>query len=121
MSSTAVTSEVIVPLYNERAMIPAVHAAIVAFAERHPEWRVRFVDDGSTDDTAERLRTLLLVNDAGGRLTLEALPGNVGKADAVSHGIKAATAPRVFYMDGDLAYDPELLVQAAVPRACCAA
>lgn len=111
MSSTAVTSEVIVPLYNERAMIPAVHAAIVAFAERHPEWRVRFVDDGSTDDTAERLRTLLLVNDAGGRLTLEALPGNVGKADAVSHGIKAATAPRVFYMDGDLAYDPELLVQ----------
>ena len=134
MPNVAVTSEVIVPLYNERAMIPQVHAAIVAFAERHPEWRVRFVDDGSTDDTAERLRTLLLVNDAGGRLTLEALPGhvgkadavaytytryqdavplaaNVGKADAVAHGIKAATAPRVFYMDGDLAYDPELLVQ----------
>lgn len=111
MPNVAVTSEVIVPLYNERAMIPAVHAAIVAFAERHPEWRVRFVDDGSTDDTAERLRTLLLVNDAGGRLTLEALAANVGKADAVAHGIKAATAPRVFYMDGDLAYDPELLVQ----------
>ena len=111
MPNVAVTSEVIVPLYNERAMIPQVHAAIVAFAERHPEWRVRFVDDGSTDDTAERLRTLLLVNDAGGRLTLEALAANVGKADAVAHGIKAATAPRVFYMDGDLAYDPELLVQ----------
>lgn len=92
-------------------MIPAVYAAMLAFVDRHPGWRVRFVDDGSTDDTAGFLQTLLTVNDADGRLVLEALPANVGKADAVAHGFRTATAPRVFFTDGDLAYDPELLVK----------
>jgi glycosyltransferase involved in cell wall biosynthesis len=35
----------------------------------------------------------------------------VGKADAVSHGIEGSSAPLVYFMDGDLAYDPELLVE----------
>jgi glycosyltransferase involved in cell wall biosynthesis len=111
MTSTSVSNEVVVPLYNERRMITAVHQAMVAFVGRHPDWCVSFVDDGSADGTAQVLGTLLAVDDAGGRIRLEALPRNVGKADAVAHGIGRATHARVFFMDGDLAYDPELLVQ----------
>jgi dolichyl-phosphate beta-glucosyltransferase len=111
MTAIRCANEVVVPLYNERQMIPAVHAAMVAFGERHPDWTVRFVDDGSRDDTAGLLGTLLAVNDLGGRLVLEALPRNVGKADAVAHGVKRSGADCVYYMDGDLAYDPELLVE----------
>ena len=111
MTATAVANEVVVPLYNERQMITAVHQAMVAFVGRHPDWCVSFVDDGSADGTAQVLGTLLAVDDAGGRIRLEALPRNMGKADAVAHGIGRATHSRVFFMDGDLAYDPELLVE----------
>lgn len=119
MTSTAVTNEVVVPLYNERRMITQVHQAMVAFLGRHPDWCVSFIDDGSADGTAQVLGTLLAVDDAGGRLRLEALSRNVGKADAVAHGFARASRPRVYFMDGDLAYDPELLVQlsAALDRA----
>ena len=111
MPHTDVTSEVIVPLFRERSMIGEVHAAMAAFVRRHPGWAVRFVDDGSPDGTADALRALLASDDAGGRLSLDALARNVGKADAVSHGIEGSSAPLVYFMDGDLAYDPELLVQ----------
>lgn len=111
MPHTDVTSEVIVPLYRERSMVGEVHAAMAAFVRRHPGWAVRFVDDGSPDGTADALRALLASDDAGGRLTLDALARNVGKADAVSHGIEGSSAPLVYFMDGDLAYDPELLVE----------
>jgi glycosyltransferase involved in cell wall biosynthesis len=111
MPHTDVTSEVIVPLYRERSMVGEVHAAMAAFVCRHPGWAVRFVDDGSPDGTADALRALLASDDACGRLTLDALARNVGKADAVSHGIEGSSAPLVYFMDGDLAYDPELLVE----------
>ncbi|MFM9146021.1 MAG: glycosyltransferase family 2 protein, partial [Phycisphaerales bacterium] len=111
MLHTDVTSEVIVPLYRERSMVGEVHVAMAAFVRRHPGWAVRFVDDGSPDGTADALRALLACDDAGGRLTLDALARNVGKADAVSHGIEGSSAPLVYFMDGDLAYDPELLVE----------
>jgi hypothetical protein len=38
MTATAVANEVVVPLYNERRMITAVHQAMVAFVGRHPDW-----------------------------------------------------------------------------------
>jgi glycosyltransferase involved in cell wall biosynthesis len=109
-SPRAVAAEVIVPLYMERTVIHKVHGALVAFVNRHPHWRVRFVDDGSTDGTPHLLATLLAINDEVGRLTLDVLPTNRGKADAVAHGIMRSEAAHIFYMDGDLAYDPELLI-----------
>ena len=29
----------------------------------------------------------------------------------MSHGIEGSSAPLVYFMDGDLAYDPELLIE----------
>jgi glycosyltransferase involved in cell wall biosynthesis len=110
-AARAIAAEVVVPLYMERPMIHRVHAALVDFVHRHPQWRVRFIDDGSTDGTSDVLRTLLAVNDEAGRLTLETLPRNCGKAEAVAHGILRSNAEHVFYMDGDLAYEPELLIK----------
>lgn len=103
-------AEVIVPLYMERTMIHRVHGALAAFVHRNPHWSVRFVDDGSTDGTPGLLSTMLAVNDEAGHMTLEQLPRNRGKADAVAHGVLHSKAERIFYMDGDLAYDPNLLL-----------
>lgn len=49
----------VIPLYNEAESLPELHTALAAsllpYADR---WEVVFVDDGSTDDSFEVLKTL---------------------------------------------------------------
>ena len=44
---------VIIPVYNERDNVRAMHEALCAMAEaeRSLDWEFLFVEDGSTDDT----------------------------------------------------------------------
>ena len=71
--------------------------------EADPHLRFLFVDDGSTDDTADVLRALAKHPRAAAAL----LPANVGKAEAVRQGIQAAlrepAADAVGFWDADLA------------------
>lgn len=71
---------VVVPCHDEaRRLDPA---SFQAFARAHPEWGLVFVDDGSTDGTAEVLRGL------PGEVV--SLPANRGKAEAVRAGMRRA-------------------------------
>jgi glycosyltransferase involved in cell wall biosynthesis len=70
----------VVPCYNEAARLSAEPFA--AWCEAHPEGRLLFVNDGSTDATAEVLETM-----PGDVLTL---PRNRGKSEAVRAGMLAA-------------------------------
>ncbi|MSQ90479.1 MAG: glycosyltransferase [Phycisphaerales bacterium] len=98
------STEVLVPLYNESAIIGRVHGAFVRFAAAHPHWQITFIDDGSTDDTVKILRESLRGNDAQGAMRLIAAARNVGKADAIALGIAQSSAQKVLFIDGDLAY-----------------
>jgi glycosyltransferase involved in cell wall biosynthesis len=76
----------IVPCYNEAARLDL--AQFEAAAAREPVWFL-FVDDGSTDGTADVVRRR-----ANDRLWLVALDRNVGKAEAVRQGmLRAAGLP----------------------------
>src|SRR5260370_10924459 len=48
-----ITCSVIIPVYNERDNVRAVHHAFCAMAEAEPslDWEFLLVEDGSTDDT----------------------------------------------------------------------
>jgi glycosyltransferase involved in cell wall biosynthesis len=92
----------VVPCFNEAARLDG--EAYLAFARAHPEVRLVFVDDGSTDATAERLEKLAAALPE--QLALLRLPENRGKGEAVRAGMRAARAdaPRyVGYWDADLA------------------
>ncbi len=90
-----------VPCYNEAARLrPDVFAAH-AEATGH---QFLFVDDGSSDGTADLLREA--VTDKPERLSLLELERNVGKAEAVRRGVLQALEahPRfVGFLDADLA------------------
>jgi hypothetical protein len=62
------------------------------------------VDDGSTDGSADRAR------DAGATVVRNAVPQ--GPAAARNRGAQAATAPLIFFLDADVAVDPQTLARA---------
>ena len=92
---------IVVPCYNEGRRLPV--ADFQQFLDR-PGADLLFVDDGSTDNTAELLGSLCAGR--GDRATLLRCAQNGGKAEAVRQGIIAALAngaAYVGYWDADLA------------------
>lgn len=94
------TVRIVVPCFDEADRLDGP-----AFAElsEHVD-EVIFVDDGSTDTTADVVRGLVRAHP--GRIDLLSLPRNVGKAEAVRIGLLTAIergASIVGYLDADLA------------------
>ena len=94
---------VILPVYNEAGLVASTYQAVLEFALRHPGYHFRFVDDGSTDQTAAILRRLI-EESGGSHVSLLSYPRNGGKGHAVRVGIEHAQDELVCFTDGDLAY-----------------
>ncbi|MBX9906088.1 MAG: glycosyltransferase family 2 protein [Burkholderiales bacterium] len=98
---------VVVPLYNEQEVLPALHRRLVAaLADLGLPWEIVYVDDGSRDATAQLLRQLHVVEPTVGFLRLSR---NFGKEAAMSAGLRAASGDAVVILDADLQDPPELL------------
>lgn len=100
---------VVIPVLNESSNIDALYARLspVLDAVGNP-WELVFIDDGSTDDTLERLRTLNLRDD---RVSAISFSRNFGKEIAVAAGLRYARGDAAILMDADLQHPPEVLQQ----------
>ncbi len=91
---------VLVPVYNEAAhldeLLRAIHASPV-------KKEIIIVDDGSTDGTREKLRTMLLDED----VTVVFHEKNCGKGAAIRTALEYARGEYVLIQDSDLEYDPQ--------------
>ncbi|MBY8338343.1 glycosyltransferase family 2 protein [Alteriqipengyuania sp. NZ-12B] len=96
---------VILPTLNEREnivpLLEALDAELAGFA-----WEAIFVDDDSTDGTADALREIGLHNR---KIRVIQRIGRRGLASAVIEGACATAAPVVAVMDADLQHDPALI------------
>lgn len=96
----------IIPVYNEVDVLPFLLEELAAFRASRPE-RVSllFVDDGSTDGTAARIREL-----AGPTADISVLSfsRNFGHQVAVTAGLDFCDADAVIVMDADLQDPPEV-------------
>ena len=97
---------VIIPVFNEAAGIDSVVDSVMQIAVQH-NWEVIFVDDGSSDDSADRVRSKI----DGGRVKLISHPYNRGYGAALKTGIRAASSPVVATMDSDGQHDPNELLR----------
>jgi glycosyltransferase involved in cell wall biosynthesis len=102
MTTTADLTEccVVVPCFNEAARFD--RAAFGDALARMPWLSLCFVDDGSTDTTHDHLDWMQAQWPA--RVSVVALPRNVGKAEAVRVGLREARrrAPLCGFWDADL-------------------
>jgi len=86
------------PLANEVRRLPATLERLITFLETSPwDWEIRVVDDGSTDNTADIVKS---VNIPGTRLLRSGV--NHGKGFSVRKGVLSATGDFVLFTDADL-------------------
>ena len=98
LSDALASTCVVVPAYNEG---PSIASVVRAITEHMPGSKVTVVNDGSSDDTAERARE-------ANALVLS-LPVNLGIGGAVQTGFKYALENHYDYaiqIDGDGQHDP---------------
>src|SRR5262245_23193560 len=94
----------VVPVYNERESLAALHAEIAAVARAHDlDLEAIFVDDGSSDETWAAIKDLAAANP---RVRGIRFRRNFGKAAALQAGFNAARGSRVITLDADLQDDP---------------
>jgi glycosyltransferase involved in cell wall biosynthesis len=103
------TLSVVVPAYNESAVLREFHARLAAvFDTLDLTATVLYVDDGSRDDTWAVMESLR-AGDA--RVATLKLSRNFGKELAMTAGLDAIDADAVVVIDADLQDPPELIAQ----------
>ena len=106
LPTTAVVPEVsvVVPGLNEGRSLPELARRIHDALSPATSYELIFVDDGSTDDTWQRIREL---HDSSPSVRGVSLRRNFGKAMALKAGFTLAQAPILVMMDADLQDDPD--------------
>jgi cellulose synthase/poly-beta-1,6-N-acetylglucosamine synthase-like glycosyltransferase len=128
---------VLMPVYNESANVVDAVQALAAL--RYPSFEIVVIDDGSSDDTFDRLRDAfdlvevprVIPTDVPFRGQVRSVhvartapdtlvvvrKDNGGKPDALNVGINVARQPLVCMVDGDSLLDPDALLSVAKPFA----
>lgn len=102
-TSLASTS-IVVPIHNEYDNIPLLYEQVVDALEPHQiDWELVLVDDGSTDNSMERM---LELTQSDARVKIVELRRNFGQTAAMQAGLDYAQKEVVITMDGDLQNDP---------------
>jgi glycosyltransferase involved in cell wall biosynthesis len=104
---------VVVPAYNEEAVLERFHARLGAVLDALPlDCRVLYVDDGSGDGTWALIEALAAADPRTGALRLSR---NFGKEAALTAGLDHVAAGAAVVIDADL-QDPPELIPALVER-----
>jgi polyisoprenyl-phosphate glycosyltransferase len=96
---------VVVPVYNEEAVLPELRARITSALADH-DFECILVNDGSNDATPVVIRTM---TEQDPRFKLVSLSRNFGQQAAIVAGLTFARGACVAVMDADLQDPPELV------------
>ena len=96
---------VIVPVYNESKSVGPLYERLrPVLNDLKPESEIIFVDDGSTDETPNRLKELAKEDS---RIKLIFFRRNYGQTAALAAGFRYASGNILVTLDGDLQNDPK--------------
>ena len=99
----------VIPCYNEGSNVEALFARVVPALEALGlSWEVVCINDGSRDDTLDRLTA---IHRREARVRVIDLSRNFGKEAALSAGLAYANGQAVVPMDADLQHPPEALAE----------
>ncbi len=103
----------VVPCFNEEGNVQPFFATATAALQGYTtDYEIIFVDDGSTDGTANALATLVQQNPAA-PIKVVRFSRNFGKEAAMLAGLKESKGAYVTLIDADLQQHPSVAVQMA--------
>jgi glycosyltransferase involved in cell wall biosynthesis len=112
-SAKVTVVSIVIPVYNEEEVLSSLFEDLTAsLASLDIASEVIFVNDGSSDGSAELLRQFCLAHP---RSVLITLSRNFGHQASITAGLQAATGDCVIIMDADL-QDPPSLIPALLQR-----
>lgn len=98
------TLSLVIPVYNESENIFPLYRELIAVSKRLPKsLEILFVNDGSADDTQQKIEQLYRKDK---RIVGIQLRTHQGKATALRVGFEYASGEIIITMDGDLQDDP---------------
>jgi glycosyltransferase involved in cell wall biosynthesis len=97
------TFSIVIPIRNETESVDELIEAINRNVTPLGTYEVVFVDDGSTDNTLSRLRTLA---SAHSEIRIASFRRNAGKSMALACGFEMARGQFILTLDADLQDDP---------------
>ena len=99
---------ILLPAYNETESLPLLKEKMLQVLRDNPdyEWSFLMVNDGSTDNTLEKMRELCL---ADPHFHLIDLSRNYGKEIAIMAGIDHTTTDALIIMDADMQHPVEVI------------
>lgn len=108
MPGSAPLLSVVVPCFDEEAVVAETHRRLAAALEQAPgvDFEIVYIDDGSRDATLDLLRGL---QRADGRVRVLALSRNFGQQMALAAGMAEAAGDAVVVIDADLQDPPEAI------------
>ena len=104
--TTAPAVSIVVPVRNEANNIAPLIEEIAAALDGRWDYEIVYVDDGSTDATAERLTAIMAERGTVRQIRHET---SSGQSAAVRTGVRAARGPIVATLDGDGQNNPQFL------------
>ena len=106
---TAPDLSVVVPVFNEEAVLPEFARVLTeTLAPAGLAYEIVFVNDGSSDGTAQRLEALCQKD---GRVKVIEFSRNFGHQSAMTAGLRAAKGQACVIMDADLQDPPSLVLR----------
>ena len=94
---------VIIPVYNEVESINELYNQLTKALEDYIPYEIIFIDDGSSDDSAEIIKKICELNSSTNLIQFQR---NYGKSAALAEGFKYANGNYIVTMDADLQDDP---------------
>jgi len=105
MAGGQIELSVVIPMYREEEVVERLYEKLTgALIKLKRSYEIILVNDGSTDNTLEKL---LALNKKDKRVKVIDLMGNFGQTAALSAGFDSAAGKIIVTMDGDLQDDPE--------------
>jgi glycosyltransferase involved in cell wall biosynthesis len=102
---------IVCPARDEAALLPQFHETLfraIRGLEGQHQFEIVYVDDGSADDTLDKLRAIA---DIDPRVRVLSLARPFGKEHALLAGLEHAAGAYVVTLDADLEHPPELITQ----------
>lgn len=112
-AGAGVKVSLIIPCYNESARIDIMLDGLAEFNEKWKgTYEVIVVDDGSNDQTSEKIteevnNKYAFLRD---KIKIERIPVNQGKGNALKHGVALASGDYVLTLDADMSTRPIELI-----------